>query len=321
MKATTVEMESRMWEFRPQALWWCVDFLVVRRRLFQPLCEEVCSGVCCPPEKLGRQEYERVLNEYGTFFTELLREGKLGGHEELVLLTTAWLIMCWGFPPLPTLRWALTWAFQNMPERVAQRLKPCPTGRRPEEILSIFWDPPTKKIQDQWENLGLLRPLYQDFGCNSWEELARLPAWELWRRFYVEGRWKSTAAKLVRLSLAYQEAGQERSISLERQVPLSKLERDLKASAEQRDWEAEELELNLEDSRWLDQQRFQELRLSLEEIIATAPPEQGKAGKLFLKSIETGESFRSVCVKEGEEPYKAKANLRRFLERARRELT
>ena len=102
--------------------------------------------------------------------------------------------------------------------------------------------------------------------------------------------------------------------SYERVSTVGELEESAVALGDQEGWD-------LEDPRWRDEFAYQELRLDVEQIVADAPPEQGKAGKLWLESIDQGRSFRDVCIQESEDPYRAKANLKRLLDRARQHLT
>lgn len=299
-----IDQEERLWAFRPQALWWSREALTLRHRLFSDACSELCHGMCRPADDLSRQQYQNLLSQQGEYLTSLLQDGWLVGREEQVLLVVAFLVMCKGFPPVPTLRWCLTWALENIPEKVAERLDAHPKGATPEDIVSVFWSPPDYGLQQQWENLNRLPPLYETFGCISWDELESLPLKELWRRCYVEGRWKFTAKKLVRLALAHQDMGQASSVSHDRQTVLSRITNGA-----------------LEDSRGAECERYTDLRLSLERIIADAPSEQATAGTLWLESESTGYSFREVCLRHGEDPNRAKANLHRLLQRARKELT
>lgn len=180
--------EERAWAFRPQSLWWRVDALALRRRLFQPVCEEWCGGICRPPVPLSRHEYQALLEAQGEHFEVLLREGWLGGQQSQVLLMGLFLVACQGFPPLPVMRFFLTWGLENFPELMAERLRPRPEGATPAEVISMFWDPPPKHLMARWENLEVLSPAYTMFGCGSWQEAARLPLGELLRRFYDEGQ-------------------------------------------------------------------------------------------------------------------------------------
>ena len=170
---------------------------------------------------------------HGNHLSLLLREGLLVGCEEQALLVAAHLIMCKGFPPVPVMRWLLTWVLENMPERVAERLHPRPKGARPEDVIGMFWDPPEKQLMDQWTNLGQLPPAYAMFGCGDWEEMETLPLTELWRRCIVEGAWRPGAKKLERLALAHRETGQRKSVSRDKQESLSKMEENQQRLGEQ----------------------------------------------------------------------------------------
>lgn len=149
-------------------------------------------------------------------------------------------------------------------------------------------------------------PFWQLLGVSSGGEWRRLPGWKRTERLVQVLRDKERRESLHNLLIAclarQWQRGSFLSVSPRRGIPLEPVSGG-------------------PDPRSMDWQGYTDLRLTLEEIAQHSPPEQARTGRLWLESQDTGESFRQICLRRGEDPNRAKASLQRFLERVRLNLT
>jgi hypothetical protein len=129
-----------------------------------------------------------------------------------------------------------------------------------------------------------------------------------------------TAARLVR---SWANDQRRHSISDERTTSISRIESDRwgnSTSLTDRERAVAAQVYKVEEERWKDYEAYTDIRLAFEQYISDSPPEQAKAGRLFLQSLDRGVSFRAQCLSAGEDPNRTKANLARLFERVRKGL-
>jgi len=271
---------------------WTPEGLAERRQLFtaEGMCQW-CDNVCPPFPTASEDDYRMGIYFLDLWLTKTLNKGITVTPEGLYRVVL-WNIVCLGFPQHMIIHWYLDtclrggehWDWQNI-------IKCVPNGRTWQDIVDV----------------ALVLP---DVPMEKWIAGKELPPIADLVKIVEQGNDRlelSVREKLFRLMLSHIEQGSEHSVSKRRES------HNTEDSLQHYD--------SFIDSHSLDAENYTDLCLYFDQVIEDSPPEQAHAGRLFLKSQQEGKSFRETCLDEGVEPNRSKANLKRFLDRIKTDLT